>query len=233
MNADLLYPVAELGGDSDGMLGRPSKPDALFDGGSLHAGAALPFRRCKSQAKSGNRSIVSSIVLLLKHGRPATVFGAVGSIWINAVKRVLGAWFPAHVRKEVLELCPTVTHPDTPATVVLEVPAVGICGSESHAQPRPVFRCLGLSVGCISLNADPAAKITIEATAGLGLAHAKVLGVCPRLFSALAQTVPNRVLVAVRRAATEYRETTELLTRQINEGWHSPSIVNATCNCKR
>jgi hypothetical protein len=216
-----------------GLLRRPSEFQAEINGRALDTSAPLPLRGSQRQPECRYQAVVRSIVLLLTHGRPAAIVGAVGTVWINAIKRVLRRWFPPHVSQKVLELLPSVAHPNAAPAVMAELLAIGIGRPELDTEPRPMFWGAGLPMGCVAQPTLNRLQFADVATAGLAFARSQVLRIHDRFFPTVAQTTPHGVLMLIGGGALKHRKTAKLLRGQIYEGWHFPYVVNATAACKR
>jgi hypothetical protein len=229
----LLGPVAELGSNGHGLLRRPPEFQAEINGRALDTSAPLPLGGSQRQSECRYQAVVRSVVLLLTHGGPTAILGAVGAVWVNTVKRVPARRLAAHVRQKVLKLLPSLAHPNAAPTVVAKLLAIGIGRPELDAEPRPMFWGAGLPMGCVAQPALNRLQFSDVATAGFAFARSQVLRIHDRFFPAVAQTTPHGVLMLIGGGALKHRKTAKLLRGQVYEGGHAPYVVNAILDCKR
>lgn len=109
-------------------------------------------------ANAGSGSLAAVPELHVPSG-PATVFGLVVPIVVDAVERHAGRAMP-HVGKERREALPPFAHLDAAAAVVAESMMVGVPAPLPHATPQPIRRHLGQAVSGVSRRSQFADKTT-------------------------------------------------------------------------
>ena len=87
------------------------------------------------------RPAVPRVLILFASGSPTAVLRRVWAVVVDAVYRVAGRGFSAHVGKEVLiGMQPAFANPDSPITVVHVRNGFGVIAALLHRSPSIVFR---------------------------------------------------------------------------------------------
>ena len=127
-------------------LNAPSPVEPCVYGEGSNAKVFSPFRDCHGFSIVGKTCHVPLVSGLRDNRSPAAVFGAVVSIVINAVNRVMLAWSRPHIFVKGEEVVPSFANSNPSAAIVFVLMVIGIVAAPFHVSPVIVLRRIAQAV---------------------------------------------------------------------------------------
>jgi hypothetical protein len=169
------------------------------------------FRHCCSNAIDCYDPVVTRITRLFFARGPTDIAWLVVTVVVDAIKRVTTAWartdLVQNVGPEILKRSPAFTNRDAASSVKLPVRCVRVSAALEYVVPNIVLLCASTSTQVAMF--DPSATTRARA------AKTQLPSFDDSGLSALAPTKPMDS--SIDRLSTQRRESTELLTLQIDD----------------
>lgn len=203
---------------------RPASVEAVGDCAARDAGDLAPHVSGFGAAFEGDETSSGSVPLLFETGGPLAVARFVSSVVVDSLDAHLGGWSCPHVGEEVgKRAAPPIADGDSSTTVPFEVRMLGVRASANDAFPDGVF---GREVHAVRSNRSgtpfgPQAATTERRVLLVPQARRSDHLDLPALASALPSGCRRLSgcggVVARRGGPLDYRQSSELLTRDVNE----------------
>lgn len=177
---------------------------------AIKAGDISPICDAVRLAVQRQDSVRSLVSILLAARRPSTVPWFVVAVIIDLVQR-RAIWPWPHVRREVLEISPTLTNHDSTPAIVGKAAGFRIDASLNHIGPGIMF-----GRACHAMRREMLGHaVGLQASARPRASACEVAGLHADSGAALTAARPKYPPVTTRIFERHHRETAELLSDQI------------------
>lgn len=147
-----------------GFFGRPACIETCPQRSEFDAADSCPVRHDSALAVDGQKFAAARVFALQPALNPFTVARLIMTLVVGALNRVAGSWKVAHVLQKVWERFPSLTDPNSSASVVAVTLFLWVATTPSHGLPHLVD--LGVTHPVSRLG--EAREFSSEASAGFG-----------------------------------------------------------------
>lgn len=159
---------------------------------------------------------VPSVGRLLFGCRPSTVFGAIISVYVDSIKRMLLRWRHTHICNEIAKaffVIPSIANPNPPPAIVCIMRIIGIVASIPHINPSTPNPSMPHSVGQVYLTG----YISLKTSAGACIAALEGGSRNLNPISAVTGAIPYKLALRVFMAKRFNRKSGESLPGKVFE----------------
>ena len=118
---------------------RPVHLESVRNKTGIASESSSPLSQGHGDPFVGYKFTSAGVVLLLLYRCPPAIFRRVVAIVVDAVNRVIGGRFFAHIRKKVRKgIYPFITDSNTPASVIMKTFVIFVATAVFHAHPNRV-----------------------------------------------------------------------------------------------
>lgn len=167
-----------------------------------------------------------SVAPLFLHGGPAAIVRRIGTIVVDAIKRMGGARLASHVGQEICEVgAPALADGNAAPAVLVPIFVLRIRRAIEHAAPSMIFRCHapagGVAVRRLKWSEIFPIAFNLEAATALRVATGQLGSIDNRRRAAVACARPSWLAFIIIVQGPRYdHESSKTLTGAINECRH-------------
>lgn len=200
---------------------RPTNSQPSGNSVWIHSKTFGPLGKRQPLSVKFDKDIRSLIVLLLLHGGPSTIFGAIALRVVDTINRMFRCWPISHIGKEIFEALPAFTDCYAFGRII-GMPSSSAAFNHSH--PSSIDRGVTHAMRGIYYFVSGTSQFAHQAPTRFRLAFTQGLSSRDSFLTAIANTIPAGVAMICKWASVDYNQSPETFTSKIYQSHRS--IIN-------